>query len=189
MKILNIERASTNLHTANFYKFLEFLPSGFRILLDLRIFISALRFWLKISEFHTNFLSSTEELHLFSTQSPPLRNQKPFSSTNPSVQHILLFGVKLRDVLNWKVFNVELTLFWCWTEGCVELRSFCVELRDLGTEKRCSLCWTDVLNWGVLYSLSGKKLFRVFNSNSWLILELFDTSQNVSGCFLCYYLT
>ena len=131
MKILNIERASTNLHTANFYKFLEFLPSGFRILLDLRIFISA--HW----DFGSKFLSSTQTSSVqqknFTFSAPKVRH---FETKNPSVQQTPQFNTSSFLVLNWGMCLTERFLMSNW-------RFFGVELRDV-------LNWgLFVLNWGI----------------------------------------
>ena len=125
-----------------------------------------------IPQFHTDPLNST---HRFHTRTTPFQHTKSLSSTtktpqfNTPLSYFLSEGcVELRGfwcetkgVLNWGVFNVELTGcvelsgFWCGTEGCVELRGllnwgiFGVELRDFGGWKGVArLCGTNVLNWG-----------------------------------------
>ena len=55
-----------------------------------------------------------------------------------------VWGVELRGLLNSGDFGVELKGFWCWIEGCVELRAFRHQLRDFGSWKRVALsCWTE----------------------------------------------
>ena len=74
----------------------------------------------------------------FHTKSPSVQHTPQFHTENPSVQHQKsprfkkkVFGVGQKGfLLNWGVFRVELRVFWCWTEGCVELRDFGVELTD-----------------------------------------------------------
>ena len=97
----------------------------------------------EIRQFNTP-LSSTPKTPQFNT--PLHSNTSPFNTPsfnqkNPAkkLAYIELLFVNF-FVLNWGV---------CWTEGCVELRLFGVELRDvLGWKRVALLCWTDMLNSG-----------------------------------------
>ena len=83
--------------------------------------------------------------------SPSIPLKKPFSSTQKtpqfqtkklSVQHTPSFNTPLSSPPKIPQFNTPLswvssmTLFWCWSEGFVELRDFGVELRVF-------LCWNE----------------------------------------------
>ena len=80
--------------------------------------------------------SVPHQKHLSSTK-------KPLSSTHSSEKNC-----------------VELRGFWCGTGGCVELRGFWCETEGFlvlnweifGAVKVWSLCWSDVLNWGSVWS-------------------------------------
>ena len=104
---------------------------------------------------HPKSLDSTPKSLDSILETPQFHNKThqfhtPFSSTHASVPHrlytdIFVWGVcwtKEFLVWNWGVFGVELSGFWCGTEG------FYVELRGF-------LCWTEgflVWNWGVCWN-------------------------------------
>ena len=88
-------------------------------------------------------ISSTHESHLFSTQNPSVQHQNVEVNTR---------YVELRVFWCWTEGCAELKGFWCgihdflcWTDECVELRLFLLNLRILGAEKE----WPFLLNWCV----------------------------------------
>ena len=124
----------------------------------------------KIPQFHTKNpsgppppLSSTSKIPQFNTKTPSVPHQKPLSFTqNPSVPNTRFQFwcgteecVKLRGMLNWGVFGVELR--GDGTEGFlmlnrgvfgVELKSFWCRAEGFWVLKRCGpcvkpMCWTD----------------------------------------------
>ena len=88
--------------------------------------------------------SSVPHQKNLSSTNPSIEHQKPLSSTNPLVSH-QMNCVELGGVLNWGLF---------------------------GAEKVCSLCETDVLNWGVCVELRGTpRNFIIVNSTKALSVE------------------
>ena len=89
-------------------------------------------------------ISLTEQGHSFSA--PKNRQFNRLLNKKVLFQHTLQFHTE-----NGRVFGVKLTVFSCWTEGCVELRG--------------SGCWNDdflVLNWGMCLT-EGVLNWRVFD--------------------------
>ena len=100
---------------------------------------------LTTSQFHTEPCFNTRTT-LFQHHSV----QHTFEFNTPfSLTHIVS-GVELTVFRCWTEGCVELTgvLNWCWPDGCVDMRVFHVELTDFEDWTGVGfLCWTDVLNW------------------------------------------
>ena len=100
--------------------------------------------------------------HHFNTPNTPLQHPKSVSATPKTLQfNTLLSSTPKTLQVCWPEVCVELKGFWYWTDCCVELRLFCVELTDFGGWKGVALlCWTEgVWNWGDLWTrgwLSGQ---------------------------------
>ena len=131
-------------------KFYSKLWKRFIRLMRLSIKIVFLFQWqLFLYTYSSTPLSSTQMGHSFSAPKVRQSNTKnsvqhtrQFHTKNPQVQHLLLLlkwrvcwtevCVKLRGILNWRIFGVELTDFGCW-KSVVRVLKWSIELR--GTPK------------------------------------------------------
>ena len=90
----------------------------------------------------------TPQFHPSQFHTPSVPHTPQFHTRNPSVQHT----PQTKTVLNGGVFGVEPKVFRCGTEEFLVLNwgILVFNWEILGAEKVWSLCWTHVLNWGVL---------------------------------------